>query len=263
VLDTFNNFGPLTLSQVTSRTGLPRSSVHRLLDQLASAGLLARSPGQTYELGVKAYEMGRAAYNHNRLLREAQPVMQAFAQRTGLTIQLSVVDHADTVYLAKINGHLSGPTPTAVGQRLPAHLTAVGKAQLAITEATGDPHIARRLRNTANGELVRRTGQSVTSFARLEAEFATIRDRGAAFDQGEAFAGIGCVGVSIGPADHLYGNLAGLSICAPATALDCRKLVGPVRIAAREIWERCVTADLTSAQDCYPVSAAGPTTSIR
>nr|WP_280218255.1 IclR family transcriptional regulator [Nocardia neocaledoniensis] len=246
VLETFNGTGPLTLSQVTARTGLPRSSAHRLLEQLATAGWLARSPEQTYELGVKAYEMGQAALNQNRLLQGARPVMQAFAHRTGLTVQLAVVDHGDTVYLAKVNGRNSGPTPTAVGQRVPAHLTAVGKAQLAVTWAVGNPQVVRELSRTKDGALTRRTAQSIGTDDQLLEEFGVIRDRGAAFDRGEAFAGVGCVGVSIGPEDHLYGNLAGLSVCAQVTALDYRKLVGPVRVAAREIWDRCTAADLAA-----------------
>ncbi|MGW4119602.1 IclR family transcriptional regulator [Nocardia sp. NPDC004711] len=247
VLETFNGVGPLTLAQVTARTGLPRSSAHRLLEQLTAAGWLARSPEQTYELGVKAYEMGQAALNQNRLLQGARPVMQAFAQQTGLTIQLGVVvDHSDTVYLAKFNGRASGPTPTAVGQRVPAHLTAVGKAQLAWMQTTTNPDVVRGLQHTSGGELVQRTTQSIASDARLEEDLANVRDRGAAFDHGECFAGIGCVGVSIGPPTHIYGNCAGISVCAPVTALDYRKLVGPVRVAAREIWDRCVAADLAS-----------------
>ncbi|MBF6387737.1 IclR family transcriptional regulator [Nocardia farcinica] len=246
VLDTFNGAGPLTLAQVTSRTGLPRSSVHRLLEQLAGAGWLARSPEQTYELGVKAYEMGQAALNQNRLLQGARPVMQAFAHRTGLTVQLAVVDHGDTVYLAKVNGRSSGPTPTAVGQRVPAHLTAVGKAQLAVTEAGRNPQVIQGLAHTDNGELVRRTVHSITTDTQLAEELAGVRDRGAAFDRGEAFPGLGCLGVSLGPADHIYGNLAGISVCAPITSLDYRKLVGPVRVLAREIWDRCVAADLAT-----------------
>ncbi|MEV3964183.1 IclR family transcriptional regulator [Nocardia sp. NPDC050193] len=246
VLETFNGAGPLTLAQVASRTGLPRSSAHRLLEQLTSTGWLARSPEQTYELGVKAYEMGQAALNQNRLLQGARPVMQAFAHRTGLTIQLAVLDHGDIVYLAKVNGRASGPTPTAVGQRVPAHLTAVGKAQLAFAEQSGRRTALGELRRTEDGELVRHTSQSVATDARLADNLAAVRDRGAAFDRGEAFAGLGCVGVSLGPPAHIHGNQAGISVCAPITSLDCRALVGPVRVAAREIWDRCVAVDLAS-----------------
>ncbi|MFD4407510.1 IclR family transcriptional regulator [Nocardia sp. NPDC058499] len=246
VLETFNGVGPLTLAQVTSRTGLPRSSVHRLLEQLTTAGWLARSPEQTYELGIKTYEMGQAALNQNRLLHGARPVMQAFAHRTGLTMQLAILDRGDTVYLAKVNGRTSGPTPTAVGQRVPGHLTAVGKAQLAFVDQTGRRSLFGELRRTGDGTLIRRTPQSVTTDAQLEDDLAAARDRGAAFDRGEAFAGLGCVGVSVGPPDHIYGNRAGISVCAPVTSLDYRALVGPVRVAAREIWDRCVAADLAA-----------------
>ncbi|TYQ10286.1 UNVERIFIED_ORG: IclR family transcriptional regulator [Gordonia westfalica J30] len=244
VLEAFNGAGPMTLAQVTARTKLPRSSVHRLLEQLAGAGWLARSPEQTYELGVKAYELGQAALNQNRLLRGARPVMHAFTQRTGYTVQLGVVDRGDTVYLAKVNGRLSGPTPTAVGQRLPAHLTALGKAVLAFAEGSPRRNSPHELHRTDDGALVRRTALSITDPARFGGELDQIRDRGGAFDRGEAFQGIGCVGVSIGPPDHIYGNLAGISICGPVGALDHRKLLGPVRIAAGEIWDRCVAADL-------------------
>ncbi|MFD4407485.1 IclR family transcriptional regulator [Nocardia sp. NPDC058499] len=246
VLETFNGAGPLTLAQIASRTGLPRSSAHRLLEQLTNTGWLARSPEQTYELGIKAYEMGQAALNQNRLLHGARPVMQAFAHRTGLTIQLATFNRGDTVYLAKANGRTSGPTPTAIGQRVPGHLTAAGKAKLAFAEQSGRRSMFGELRRADDGTLVRRTPQSVTTDAQLEDDLAAVRDRGAAFDRGEAFAGLGCVGVSIGPPDHIYGNRAGISVCAPVTSLDFRALVGPVRVAARKIWDRCVAADLTS-----------------
>ena len=241
VLEVFNTAGPLTLAQVTARTGLPRSSAHRLLEQLASAGWLARSPEQTYELGVKAYEVGQAALNQNRLLCHARPVLHAFAQRIGHTIQLSVVDSGDTVYLAKVNGRASGPTPTAVGQRVPAHLTAAGKVIMANAAVSKTYSMRGRATTSALPE------QNVThhpTSANFADELAQIRERGAAFDRGDAFPGIGCVGVSIGPPDHVYGNMAGLSICAPIGSLDHQKMIGPLRLTARDIWNRCVAADL-------------------
>ncbi len=244
VLEAFNGSGPMTLAQVTARTQLPRSSVHRLLEQLSAAGWLARSPEGTYELGVKAYELGQAALNQNRLLQGARPVMRAFAQRTGYTMQLGVVDQGDCVYLAKVNGRLSGPTPIAVGERLPAHLTALGKVVLAHRDASPGAEALRDLHVDEQGTLVRRTALSITDPHRLTDELRQIRDRGGAFDRGEAFTYLGCVGVSIGPPDHVYGNLAGLSICGPLRSIDHRKLLGPVRIAAREVWDRCVAADL-------------------
>lgn len=246
VLETFNGAGPLTLAQVTARTGLPRSSVHRLLEQLTTAGWLARTPEQTYEFGAKAYEMGQAALNQNRLLQRARPLMHAFAQRTGFTIQLAAPVGGETIYLAKVNGRASGPTPSAVGQRIPIHLTAAGKAMLAHAQGAQRTALWSDLRLNEDGTPIGRTSQSITSRRQLDDELDQIRDRGAAFDRGEAFPGIGCVGVAIGPPDHIYGNLGGLSVCGSAMSLDYRKLVGPLRITSREIWESCVAADLAT-----------------
>jgi DNA-binding IclR family transcriptional regulator len=245
ILEAFNGVGPLTLSQVTARTGLPRSSAHRLLEQLTSVGWLARSPEQTYELGVKAYELGQAALKQNRLLQSARPVMSDFAQRTGFTIQLAVLDRGDTVYLAKFNGRSSGPTPTSVGQRLPGHLTAVGKAIMAYDEVSPS-HFSSRGLSPNFGSATSLAGPGGEIPARWTVEFSQIRDTGAAFDRGEAFPGVGCIGVSIGPVDHTYGNLAAISVCGPVTSLDYRKLVSPARVAARAIWDRCVAVDLAS-----------------
>lgn len=231
--------GPMTLAKVTARTGLPRSSAHRLLEQLANAGWLARSPEQTYELGVKAYEMGQAALNQNRLLHHARPVMHAFAQRTGFTIQLGVVDRGDTVYLAKVNGRSSGPTPTAVGQRVPAHLTALGKVIMAYS-AVPDAHTPRGRQDADS------TATARPLAGKFEDELTHVRDRGAAFDRGDTFPGIACVGVSIGPPEHMYGNMAALSLCAPVGAFDHTKMVAPLRLTAGEIWDRCVKADLAT-----------------
>ncbi|OWY80265.1 IclR family transcriptional regulator [Rhodococcus rhodochrous] len=229
--------GPMTLAKVTARTGLPRSSAHRLLEQLANAGWLARSPEQTYEFGVKAYELGQAALNQNRLLHHARPLMHAFAHRSGFTVQLGVVDRGDTVYLAKVNGRTSGSTPTAVGQRVPAHSTALGKVIMAYS-AVSSQHRPDRDRIAS--------GTAPSARSRFEDELAQVRDRGAAFDRAEAFPGIACVGVSIGPPDHMYGNLAGLSVCAPVSVLDHHKMIGPLRVLAGDIWQRCVASDLST-----------------
>ncbi len=242
VLEALSAGPPMTLAKVTTRTGLPRSSAHRLLEQLANAGWLARSPDQTYELGVKAYEMGQAALNQNRLLHHARPVMHAFAQRTGLTIQLGVVDRGgDTVYLAKVNGRISGPTPTAVGQRVPAHLTALGKVVMAYASLSGP--LSRRGPQGSPAE------KSFTPLHQHVSKRSWPRSATGGAPHSTVVRrspGIACVGVSIGPPEHMYGNLAALSVCARVGAFDHQKMVSPLRLVAGEIWQRCVTADLAN-----------------
>ncbi|PYE14340.1 IclR family transcriptional regulator [Williamsia limnetica] len=240
ILETFNGTGPLTLVEVTRRTGLPRSSVHRLLDQLTSTGWLAREE-QTYELGVKAYEIGRSAFNQNRLLQQATPVMRRLAHTVGLTVHLGVVDHGDVIYMASVHGHRSPSAATAIGSRVPAHLTALGKAIIA-------NYSEERLSDIYSAPLQRATAHSVGSRRQLDADLAGVRQHGVAFDHQELAIGISCVGVALGPPDHYYGNRAAISVFGPSNNIELSKLAGPVRVAAAEIWDRCVASHLPTHQ---------------
>ncbi|WP_051122186.1 IclR family transcriptional regulator [Nocardia sp. 348MFTsu5.1] len=240
ILETFIGTPPLTLVEVTKRTGLPRSSVHRLLEQLTATGWLAREE-QTYELGTKAYEIGRSAFNQNRLLQQAAPVMRRLAQSVGFTVHLGMIDGGDVLYLASVPGQHSPAMTTVIGTRAPAYLTAVGKAVIA-----NYPEDRRaEMRSTP---LRRNTPHSIGTHAQLDAELARIRDQRVAYDRQEFAVGISCVAVSLGPPDHYYGNRAAISVFGSSDRIDLAKLAGPLRIAAVEIWDRCTASHLPTHQ---------------
>ena len=235
VLLTFNGAGPLTLSQVTQRTGLPRSSVHRLLEQLTSSGWLIREE-QTYEHGPKVYETGQAAFAQNRLSQTAAPIMRRLAQTTGFAVHLGSIVGDDVLILSKVHGSRAGAA-SRIGARVPVHQSAIGKAILA--------HLGEdRMPVADSGRLPRATVHSIGTPAQLREELRRVRDRGTAFDRQETATGVSCVAVSLGPPDHYYGNRAAVSVCGPSELMDLTKLVAPVRIAAREIWDQCVSTHL-------------------
>ncbi|WP_280218232.1 IclR family transcriptional regulator [Nocardia neocaledoniensis] len=237
ILEAFHGTGPLTLVEVTRRTGLPRSSVHRLLEQLTATGWLERAE-QTYELGVKAYEIGRTAYNQNRLVQHATPVMRRLAATVGLTVHLGTIDREDIIYLAGVPGRRSPSSDIATGSRVPALATGIGRA---IVANLPEDRIAELLAAPQAGG----APMSATTRSHLLAELARVRDHGAAYDRQEFRAGISCVGVAIGPPDHYYGNRAAISVFGLAREMEPpAKLTGPLRIAAAEIWDRCVAAHL-------------------
>src|SRR3984957_10587488 len=124
VLDAFDGPGRLTLAQVVRRTGLPRSSAHRMLDRLVQLRWLRRS-GRDYELGMRLVELGSLAVHQDRLHRAAAPLLQGLHRATGLVVHLAVLDGTDVVYLDKIGDRALGAIPTRVGGRQPAHCTAV------------------------------------------------------------------------------------------------------------------------------------------
>ena len=186
VLDAFEGPGRLTLAQIVRRTGLPRSSAHRMLERLVQLRWLRRS-GRDYELGMRLVELGSLAVHQDRLVRAAAPLLGELHRATGLVVHLAVLDGPDVVYLDKIGDRVLAAIPTRVGGRQPAHCTAVGKAILAYCD--DDAEVDLR---------VRRTKYSISTGSQLAAELAKVRAHGVAFEREESLLGFGCVAAPIG-----------------------------------------------------------------
>lgn len=221
VLDAFDGPGRLTLAQIVRRTGLPRSSAHRMLERLVHLRWLRRD-GRDYELGMRLVELGSLAVHQDRIHRAAIPLLRDLHRATGLVVHLAVLDGADVVYLEKIGGQMVAAIPTRVGGRQPAHCTAVGKAILAdIPSAQVD--LDRR-----------RTRFSIGSSHQWAAELAKVRAHGVAFEREESLPGFGCVAAPIGPAG---AAVAAVSVCGPMNRMSFdQKMAAPVRMTAMGIW---------------------------
>jgi DNA-binding IclR family transcriptional regulator len=229
VLDAFDGPGRLSLAQVVRRTGLPRSSAHRMLERLVQLRWLRRQ-GRDYELGMRLVELGSLAVHQDRLHRAAQPFLHELHRATGLVVHLAVLDGTDVVYLEKIAGGFGAAVPTRVGGRQPAHCTAVGKALLAFSDPS-------RLGNFDIDLLARKTRYSISTRRQLTEELKAIRARGVAYERGESVAGFGCVAAPIGDIGQSNEPIAAVSVCGPLDriAFDNR-LAGPVRMTALNIW---------------------------
>ena len=112
VLDAFDGPGRLTLAQIVRRTGLPRSSAHRMLERLVQLRWLRRS-GRDYELGMRLVELGSLAVHQDRLHRAAIPLLHDLHRATGLVVHLAVLDGSDVVYLEKIGDRMTAAIPPA------------------------------------------------------------------------------------------------------------------------------------------------------
>jgi DNA-binding IclR family transcriptional regulator len=222
VLDAFEGPGRLTLAQIVRRTGLPRSSAHRMLDRLVQLRWLRRS-GRDYELGMRLVELGSLAVHQDRLVRAASPLLGELHRATGLVVHLAVLDGPDVVYLEKVGDRMIGAIPTRVGGRQPAHCTAVGKAILAYRDEA-----------TAVDLQARKTKYSIASSSQLAVELAKVRAHGIAFEREESLLGYGCVAAPIGgPGDAV----AAVSVCGPMNRMMFdQRLTAPVRMTAMGIW---------------------------
>ncbi|MEV0247853.1 IclR family transcriptional regulator [Nocardia sp. NPDC050712] len=237
ILDAFDGSTPtLTLLGLAERTGLPRSTVHRILDQMIRLRWLAHAPGG-YRLGMRTLELGGLAADHNEIRDVVSPLLHDLAQRTGMVGHLGVLDGREVLYLDKAGGRGTANVPTRLGGRMPAHSTALGKALLASLE----PSIVEA---SFRDPLPQLTPRTICDRAELHRELARIRHRqGVAVDNEEAVAGIACVAV---PVRGRGAAVAALSLTAQITGertgLDtarlARVLVEVAHEAGRSLFPR-------------------------
>ncbi|MQY20774.1 IclR family transcriptional regulator [Nocardia macrotermitis] len=225
ILDTFDTRTPtLTLLEIVERTGLPRSTVHRILDQMIRLRWLAHTSGG-YRLGMRTLELGGLAAEHNEIRDAVAPLLHELAQRTGLVGHLGVLDGREVVYLDKVGGRFAAALPTRLGGRMPAHATALGKAML----ATLEPPIAESVVRTRPARLTARTVCEPDALRR-ELDRTRLR-QGVAVDHEESMAGIACVAAPL----RVRGAApAALSLTGPADTMGFDRLARIVLEVAHE-----------------------------
>ncbi|ONM49987.1 IclR family transcriptional regulator [Nocardia donostiensis] len=221
LLDEFCDGSELTLSQLSCRTGLPRSSAHRLLSQLVEFGWVSRR-GRVYSLSRAVFEWGALAQWHDNLYRAAHPVLHELHATTGLMVHLAVLDGNDVRYLDGV-GCDPDILPSRIGGRQPALRTALGKAIIA---HSGMGPV--RTRSTVAPL------PSARADARLRREIAHIRQQHIAHEREEAVSGVACVAAAIGNSRTCVGAI---SVAGPLGNVDIVTLAMPVRSAARVIWQ--------------------------
>jgi DNA-binding IclR family transcriptional regulator len=196
--------GPLSLTEICEMSGLPLSTVHRLLNELTDWGLLSRGANGRYQLGIRLWEL---AQNTGRQLREAaRPFVQDLFSLTGETAQLAVREGHEVLYIERIYGTKRVPRASRVGGRLPMHATAVGKAILAFEEDWVRTAYLNR-------ELEQPTVHTHVNPRRLAAELEQIHQQGYATTLEEVRLGSCSIAV---PVFHTGRVGAGLGLVLPS-----------------------------------------------
>jgi DNA-binding IclR family transcriptional regulator len=135
ILDVFlAGEGPYRLEDVTSCTGLPRSTTFRLLSQLVRLQWLEHGVNG-YRLGGRVLGMPSRDVDHRELRSAAADVLNELHLSTGAVAHLGVLDGATVTYLDKVGGRAATTMPSRVGGRLPAYRTVMGRALLACLPA--------------------------------------------------------------------------------------------------------------------------------
>ncbi len=210
------------ISELARRSGLAKTTVFRLVHELASCGLVEVTGGGV-RLGMRLFELGQNVPRQRSLTEAALPYMRDLQQATGDTVHLAVLDRAEVVYLQILHGRGTRQLPSRVGGRMPAHATGVGKAILAFSP----PEVAGAL---IDGGLERCTPRTIAAPGALRRELARIRDRGVSFDREESGPGIVCA------ASPVFGRggpvVAAMSLTGWSSQLDLNRVAPAVRTAA-------------------------------
>ncbi|MEV4345785.1 IclR family transcriptional regulator [Actinoplanes sp. NPDC049596] len=209
ILELFLERPQLSAREVMERLDLPRTTVHELLVTLVERSYLIPVPGQPvqYRLGMPLFQLGAAFSGRLDLVREAQSVTRDVAAACNEAVHVAVLDGADVIYLVKVDSTHPVRMVSAVGRRLPAHCTAVGKILLAGLDAAALDAVL------AKGDLAGMTPESITDPDRLRAQLDGVRAEGIAADVGESDSAMRCVAAPV--RDHTGAVIAGMSVSAP------------------------------------------------
>jgi IclR family transcriptional regulator, KDG regulon repressor len=208
LLELFLDRPQLSAREVAERLDLPRTTVHELLVTLVARSYLISVPGQPvqYRLGLPLFQLGAAFAGRLDLVSEAQSVARDVAAECNEAVHVAVLEGADVIYLVKVDSTHPVRMVSAVGRRLPAHCTAVGKILLSVLDRAG-------LDEVLKGTLPGMTPESITDPDELRAQLERVRVEGVAVDIGESDSAMRCVAAAV--RDHSGATVAALSLSAP------------------------------------------------
>jgi DNA-binding IclR family transcriptional regulator len=132
ILGLLEQEGPLTASEIAAHLGIDRSTAYRLAQALWRMGWVRYdSRTKRYRLGIRLWELGARAIADLDVRQVARPYMRDVVERTGESCDLAVLDGSDIVYIEVIEGTREVRAATQLGERVPAHAVAMGKALMA------------------------------------------------------------------------------------------------------------------------------------
>lgn len=205
--------GHTTLKSIAGASGMPKSTVHRVLANLVEERVLQQER-HDYRLGVRLIELGEAAKRALPIERVAKQPMEELARATNETVHMGVLDGTDIVYLRKVEGSRGLQMASYVGLRSPAQHTAMGKVLIAAQpEAAWAGYYAP-------GEL--RTPHSIRSEQEFLQEIEQARRQGHAFDREENELGIRCCAAPIRDANGSV--VAAISLSGASVYIDEARL---------------------------------------
>lgn len=192
VLETISkSTSPLSITEIALAIPLAKSSVSNLLESLEPTGMVRRAQGG-WSLAYKALEIGQAVLTSTDLVGEFRRLSGQQRYLARETTLLAVLDGVEVLYLARHDGQQEVRLASDIGRRLPAVVTALGKAMLS---SLSEAELERRLATIDT--MPRPTKKSHRTVDELRRDLAVSRTRGYAVDDEQNTPGVTCFSVAL------------------------------------------------------------------
>ena len=225
--------GPIAARTIADQLEIPRSSVYHLLAAMERHGFVVHlESDRRLGLGTAAFELAGGFARQQPLARLGRPLVAALADRSGESAHLAVMTGRDVLYLVEERAPRRPALVSDVDVRLPAHLTATGRAMLAAL-----PRAQVRALYPDASVFTDRTGRGPRRPSDLRELLRQVRVDGHAVEDSEVTAGFASVGVAV--LDHAGWPAAALAVTWPsAEAKDVASVARVVHDAAAELARR-------------------------
>jgi IclR family acetate operon transcriptional repressor len=223
---------PISLNELYRKLRWERATIHRMLETFVRRGYLTREPStRRYSLGPRIHGLHASLRRRTDLRAVARPLLQDLSASTGESACLAIALDKAALVVEAWPGSEAITANIRVGERLPCHCTAAGKALLAY-DADARARLSRRLR--------RYTARTVSTARGLAEDLDRIRRRGYAVEDEEHVPGVRSVAAPI------FGDFglvaAGIGLCGPKQRLSrarMRQLGLLVQEAAARVSRAC------------------------
>lgn len=215
ILEELSRSELLGLQEVTQNTGIPKSTVFRILSTLVELGYVTREPNRSYRINPRLGHLVSDGAASEALRRLARPLMLELRDTYGETVNLGVQQFDKVTYLEVVPSEFALRLQESRGASVPLHASALGKAILAYSPQ-------REVEALVRGQKLERvTEHTIDDADAFLAELKRVRNAGVAYDRGEGSMLAICIGAPI--VDATGSAIAAMSISGPASRFNPKK----------------------------------------
>ena len=209
---------PPSVNELSLRTGLPGSTVHRFCKLLCDSGYVYKDPvSRTFGVGIRSSHLAQQIFSNQTLLAPRRALLENLAKQTGETCNITVLTGTKITYLDRVETHWPHRITLDVGSQLPLHCSSSGKLFLAYMRKNQRQVLLNQY------SLDKHTDKTLTDVAQLNNHLKNCRQQKLGINDEEYMVGL--VAIATPLLDQNGRLFATLSVQAPTTRYNIDKLI--------------------------------------